>query len=90
MQFVRWFEEVGLADALGREVILICQHDKVPFDFSGQRLILYENSIAGAFHLQDRLKERLAKVKSKTAAASETHNSTLQRMPDGTAELLGR
>lgn len=39
--------EVGLADAIGRRVVLIAQDDTVPFDFHGHRLILYENTIEG-------------------------------------------
>jgi hypothetical protein len=57
--------EVGLADAIGREVVLICQDSKVPFDFLGQRLIIYENSIAGAIALKKELTERLKKIKEK-------------------------
>lgn len=56
--------EVGLADAIGKEVILISQESNVPFDFSGQRLIIYENSIAGSFILKDELTKRLLSVKN--------------------------
>lgn len=55
--------EVGLADSIGKEVILISQESKVPFDFSGQRLIIYENSIAGSHNLKDELTKRLLSVK---------------------------
>lgn len=55
--------EVGLADAIGKEVILLSQESKVPFDFSGQRLIIYENSIAGSLSLKDQLRKRLLSVK---------------------------
>jgi hypothetical protein len=51
--------EIGLADAIGREVILIAQDSKVPFDFSGQRLILYENSVEGALKLRKEVTARL-------------------------------
>lgn len=55
--------EVGLADAVGREVVLICQDSKVPFDFLGHRLIVYENSVAGALTLRQKLTERLKKIR---------------------------
>ena len=55
--------EVGLADAIGKEVILLSQESKVPFDFSGQRLIVYDNSLAGSLNLKDQLKKRLLSAK---------------------------
>ena len=62
--------EIGLADAIGREVILIAQDSKVPFDFSGHRLILYENSVEGALSLRKevtaRLKQTIGRQTSKT------------------------
>jgi hypothetical protein len=48
--------EIGLADAIGRPSILLCQTaraDQLPFDFLGQRLIIYSQD-----HLDD-LEERL-------------------------------
>jgi hypothetical protein len=51
--------EVGLADAIGREVILLSQTSSVPFDFSGHRLLLYENSVGGAIKLRNQLTVRL-------------------------------
>ena len=54
--------EVGLADAIGREVVLICQNTEVPFDFLGQRLIVYEDSVQGALELRKRLQKRLLEV----------------------------
>ena len=59
--------EVGLADAIGRDVILIAQESAVPFDFSGQRLILYKNSVAGALELRQRLCERLETIRKTLA-----------------------
>lgn len=55
--------EVGLADVLGKDVILLSQtpHD-VPFDFLGLRLITYENSIGGVRKLSEELEKRLYKV----------------------------
>lgn len=55
--------EVGLADAIGKEIILLSQDSKVPFDFSGQRLIIYNNSIEGSLNLKNQLKNRLMNVK---------------------------
>lgn len=51
--------EVGLADVLGKNTILICQDTKIPFDFSGQRLLMYENSIGGTLELKKKLNERI-------------------------------
>ena len=54
--------EVGLADAIGRRVILIAQHQEVPFDFHGHRLILYENTIEGGLSLQQDLHHALSSI----------------------------
>lgn len=55
--------EVGLADVLGKDVILISQTpDDIPFDFLGIRLITYENSIKGARELRGNLKRRLTTI----------------------------
>ena len=52
--------EVGLADVLGKQVILLSQApDDVPFDFLGLRLITYENSIGGVRKLTEELRSRL-------------------------------
>ena len=52
--------EVGLADVLGKDLILLSQafHD-VPCDFFGVRLITYENSIGGVRKLSADLAKRL-------------------------------
>ena len=56
--------EIGLADVLGKEVILLSQTpDDVPFDFLGLRLITYENSIGGVRKLSEQLRTRLNKLK---------------------------
>lgn len=57
--------EVGLADVLGKEVVLLCQGDKVPFDFLGQRLICYENSMAGPIALREELVARFRALREK-------------------------
>lgn len=57
--------EVGLADVLGKEVILLSQTPAdVPFDFLGLRLVTYENSIAGVRKLSEQLKKRLSKIRN--------------------------
>lgn len=54
--------EVGLADVLGKDVILVSQSaNDVPFDFLGVRLLTYENSIGGARKLTEELGKRLAR-----------------------------
>jgi predicted metal-dependent TIM-barrel fold hydrolase len=57
--------EVGLADVTGKEVILIGQQAKVPFDFSAQRLILYEDSLSGTLTLREELTSRLKRYKGR-------------------------
>jgi hypothetical protein len=54
--------EVGLADVLGKRVILLCQGNTVPFDFQGQRLILYESTLDGSFKLKEELSTRLLQL----------------------------
>ena len=54
--------EIGLADVLGKEVILLCQGDDVPFDFLGQRLICYEDTMKDAITLREELTARLKQV----------------------------
>ncbi len=52
--------EVGMADVIGKEVIFLTQEvDNIPFDFLGQRLIVYENSLAGAKKLKEELQRRI-------------------------------
>jgi hypothetical protein len=51
--------EIGLADVLGKEVVLLCQGDNVPFDFQAQRLIIYENTMDGSLKLKEELVTRL-------------------------------
>jgi hypothetical protein len=58
--------EVGLADVLGKRVILLCQGNTVPFDFQGQRLILYESTLDGSFKLKDELSARLLQLQKTT------------------------
>lgn len=62
--------EVGLADAVGREVVLVCQDTGVPFDFLGQRLIVYQNTVEGALTLRRDLTDRLKVLKKKLSDPS--------------------
>ncbi len=56
--------EVGLADVLGKPVILLSQTPNVAFDFLGSRLITYDNDFNGAKKLKKELTERLKKYKT--------------------------
>ena len=60
---------------MGREVIMICQDTKVPFDFHGQRLVAYENSLTGARLLREELTSRLRRHKDKMAAEARDKES---------------
>jgi hypothetical protein len=55
--------EVGLADVIGKDLILLSQTpDDVPFDFLGLRLITYENSIGGVSKLSEDLSKRIGRL----------------------------
>jgi hypothetical protein len=58
--------EIGLADVLGKDVVLLCQGDSVPFDFLGQRLICYEDTMKGAITLREELTARLRQLISRS------------------------
>jgi len=54
------FYEIGIADALGKEVILITQHaDDVPFDLRHLRYITYLNNGEGCQRLREDLAKRI-------------------------------
>ncbi len=60
------FYELGLAHAVGKEVILITQDLKdVPFDLKHYRCIVYEDSVAGAEKLKEGLMNTLKNIISK-------------------------
>lgn len=60
------FYELGLAHAMGKEVILITQNLKdFPFDLKHYRCIVYEDSVAGAERLKEGLMNTLKKIISK-------------------------
>ncbi|HJQ32117.1 MAG TPA: GAF domain-containing protein [Pyrinomonadaceae bacterium] len=55
--------ELGLADVLGKKIIMLAQNPKdVPFDFVGSRLLVYDFNRLDA--LEDRLSARISKVLS--------------------------
>ncbi|MBW9220912.1 hypothetical protein KKP91_01705 [Methanothermococcus sp. SCGC AD-155-M21] len=57
------FYELGLAHAMGKEVILITQNlEDVPFDIKHYRCIDYEDSVAGAEKLKERLTNTLKTI----------------------------
>jgi hypothetical protein len=59
--------EVGLADVLGKDVVLLSQTPTdVPFDFLGVRLVPYENSISGVRRLSEELRKRLQRFRPPT------------------------
>jgi hypothetical protein len=64
--------EVGLADVLGKEVILISQESDVPVDFRGARLILYSNSIEGGLRLREELTDRLKSIRERPLDSPKT------------------
>ncbi len=54
------FYEIGFAHAIGKPTILLAQQDtKLPFDISGFRHLLYENTISGKARIEERLRNHL-------------------------------
>lgn len=61
------FYEVGIAHALGRDVILIAQSEEdIPFDLRHLRYIKYLNNSEGRDNLADRLKKRIGTLLKST------------------------
>lgn len=59
------FYEIGLAHAIGKEVILITQSmDDVPFDLKALRCIVYEFTPRGMKQLEDKLVKTIRKIMS--------------------------
>lgn len=58
------FYEVGYAHAINKPVILLSDNrrDRLPFDVSGFRVILYDNSIAGRTKVEERLKKHVNNI----------------------------
>jgi len=67
--------ELGLADSINKEVILISQTKQVPFDFSAQRLIIYDDSLSGAMNLQEELVARLEMVRASQQTIDQAEQS---------------
>jgi hypothetical protein len=60
--------ELGIAHALGKEVILLSQNSEdVPFDLLGLRLIIYGDSLNGARKLSNEVAAKLRKIKALVA-----------------------
>ncbi len=66
--------EIGLADVLGKEIIMISQDSSVPFDFQAQRLVIYEDSLAGTLKLREELTSRLERYKARVQAEAAISN----------------
>ena len=59
------FYEIGIAHALGKEVILIAQSkDDIPFDLRHLRFLAYHNNGEGRQKLQDKLVDRIKSFQS--------------------------
>ncbi len=57
------FYELGYAHALGKPTILLAERGKqLPFDVSGYRVLMYDNSIAGKTQLEDGLRKHLSAI----------------------------
>ena len=62
------FYEVGIADTLGKEVVLIAQQGRLgrpPFDVSARRIIFYDNDVRGRRKLRSELTKMIAAVLKK-------------------------
>ena len=54
------FYELGYAHALGKPTVLLAERGKqLPFDVSGYRVLIYDNTIAGKRQIEDGLKKHL-------------------------------
>lgn len=58
------FYEVGYAHAIKKPVILLSdsRRDRLPFDVSGFRVIIYENSIGGKTKVEERLRKHIINI----------------------------
>ena len=56
------YYEVGFSHAISKPTILLCDkaRERLPFDLSGFRTIMYENSIAGKPDVEERLRRHLS------------------------------
>ncbi|MBA2858653.1 hypothetical protein HNP93_001354 [Methanococcus maripaludis] len=61
------FYELGIAHALGKEVILLTQNENdVPFDIKHIKYIIYENSVEGVKKLENDLKQTIKTILKRT------------------------
>jgi hypothetical protein len=57
------FYELGYAHALGKPTVLLAERGKkLPFDVSGYRVLIYDNTIAGKRQVEDGLKRHLEAI----------------------------
>jgi nucleoside 2-deoxyribosyltransferase len=57
------FYELGYAHALGKPTIMLAERGTdLPFDVSGYRVLLYENTIAGKKQVENGLREHLKAI----------------------------
>jgi hypothetical protein len=57
------FYELGYAHALGKPTIPLAERGKqLPFDLSGYRVLIYDNTIAGKRQIEDGLKKHLKAI----------------------------
>jgi hypothetical protein len=64
------FYEVGIADTVGKEVVLIAQNGRLgrpPFDVSARRIVFYDNDVSGRKKLRKDLASMIAAVLEKSA-----------------------
>jgi hypothetical protein len=60
------FYELGYAHALGKPTILLAERGKqLPFDVSGYRVLMYDNTIAGKREVEEGLKKHLKAILNK-------------------------
>jgi hypothetical protein len=65
------FYEVGIAHALGKQVLLLSQSiDDVPFDLRHRRILIYEYSPRGCKRLETSLRDNVRSVLATDQAAS--------------------
>jgi hypothetical protein len=63
------FYEVGIADTVGKEVVLIAQNGRLgrpPFDVSARRIVFYDNDVSGRKKLRKDLVSMIAAVLEKS------------------------
>jgi hypothetical protein len=69
------YYEVGVADALGKPVILVAdraQRQILPFDIAPNRTIYYENTIAGKKKFEEDFRKSIAALEQRLARPGNT------------------